>query len=112
MVYEKILLPRNDFVLIREEKSDPVAGLYMPESSSEGKRHVVAAVGPRITDGLSVGDVVKIGGAEGVHWHRVPNFPDYLVIKQENIILIIEDLPGRGRSESSAYEQASDDQIA
>lgn len=104
------LRPRNDFVLVREERVEEVRGVAMPEVSAEGKRYVVVAMGKDVKE-LSVGESVILNGQLNVHWSYVPRHPDLIIVRQECVILVIESSPdGDGcQANGSAYEQLSMD---
>jgi hypothetical protein len=95
------LRPRNDFVIIRMERVEQVRGVVMPEISAEGKRYVVEAVGPKVED-LSVGDAVRCKGQPGVDFAEIPNYPDRIIIREQNVLLVIEPVP-----DETAYERAT-----
>lgn len=58
-------IPRNDQVVIRmRPRGLSKGGVELPQSASEGWRHFVVAVGPKVED-LKVDDEVLVFGREG-----------------------------------------------
>lgn len=79
--------PRNDHVLVRVEKKDPGDGIALPDTSIEGKRFVVVAVGPDV-ENLEPGDDVMMCGNLNKDYWEVPGEKNLLIIKQENVLLV------------------------
>ena len=82
--------PRNDLVLSRVVDTGEQRGILMPQQSIQGKRYLVEAIGPKVED-LQVGDWVFMTGQQKVDWDMLPFSNDLLTIRQENIILVVED---------------------
>lgn len=82
-------IPRNDYVLVRIEKIDPGDGIAMPDTAIEGKRFVVAAVGPKVED-LALGDEVLMKGDMGVDCAQVPRELNLVIIQEKNVLLVRE----------------------
>lgn len=83
------LRPRNDFVIVREEKLDEVRGLFMPQVSREGTTYVVESAGSKVTD-LKPGDIVRINGERGTHWDYVPNYQNMIIVREECVVIVFE----------------------
>lgn len=96
------LRPRNDYVVIRCERVEEVRGVAMPEISSEGKKYVVESVGPEVDD-LNPGDVVRCIGELGITFAPIPNFPDRIIIREENVVLVLEPVAAE-----TAYEKVAE----
>lgn len=83
--------PRNDFVLIRiEEVGQTPSGIAIPQISVEGKKFLIEATGPDVED-LEVGDSVLMTGELGKDYSFLPGRNDLLVIRQGNVVLVIEE---------------------
>lgn len=87
----KPFYPRNDYCLIKiVELGATPSGIALPDYAIAGKKFVVEAMGEKVED-LDIGDSVLMKGQRGVEYYELPNRPDLLVIKQEFIVLVIED---------------------
>ncbi len=85
-----ILRPRNDGVVIRRVKvGQTEKGVYLPDASIEGVRHIVVAKGPKVED-LEVGDNVLLMGTKGQDYGFIPNTPDLIFTKEGNLALVYE----------------------
>ncbi len=82
---------REDFVLIRLVDTGRVGRVAVPQISSQGKRLIVVAIGPKV-ENLKVGDSVLSIGQVGVDAAQLPNDNDLFITKQSNIALIIKDV--------------------
>jgi NADPH:quinone reductase-like Zn-dependent oxidoreductase len=80
---------RKGFVLVRIIEVGKVRGIRMPQSSINGKEFYVEGLGEDVTD-LKVGDKVLMTGNINTHYHEVPNTGNLIVIKQENVLLVVE----------------------
>jgi len=82
---------RNDFVLIRVvDVGMSEGGVAIPQISIQGKEFHVEAVGPDVNE-LEVGDKVMMIGKQWNEYYPLPNCKDLLVIKQEFIVLVLEE---------------------
>jgi hypothetical protein len=82
-------IPRNELVIVRVEVVDTTkTGIAIPQSSLEGKKYIVEAVGPKVED-LLVGDQVLINGTKGEEWNYIPGCNDLIVTHQQFISLKI-----------------------
>lgn len=86
----KVYKPRNDFVLVRVIDLGQLRGIHVPNISVEGKKYVVEAMGDAVKN-LKVGDSVLMTGTVGVDWATLPGLSDLLIIKEANIVLVIEE---------------------
>lgn len=83
--------PRNDYVLIRiQELGQTPSGIALPDQAVAGKKFIVEAMGDKVED-LDIGDSVMMMGQAGVQYFELPNRKDMLVIRQEYVVLVIED---------------------
>jgi co-chaperonin GroES (HSP10) len=82
--------PRNDNVLIRLVRRDKVGGIAVPQVSSEGRSYVVEGLGPKV-EGLALGNQVMMTGQVKVDWDFLPGETDLLIIRQENVLCVIEE---------------------
>lgn len=84
------LKPRNDLVLVKVVKvGTSESCIPVPETSSEGERYYVAALGPDVKEGLNIGDRILFGGTPGGgEWTHVPGHRDLVMMRQENILLV------------------------
>ena len=87
-------LPRNDFVLVKKTVwGQTPSGIAVSQFSTEGVEYRVLAKGPKV-EKLEIGDkVLFLGGPDDGNgaYVRVPNEKDLLLMKEGNIILVLED---------------------
>lgn len=84
--------PRNDMVLIRQvDHGKTKSGIAIPQISIQGKGFFVEAVGPDV-ENLKVGDKVLMTGTLGGTYFEVPFDKDLMVMRQEFVILIVEEV--------------------
>lgn len=82
------LKPRNDWVIVRTvEVEKNKAGIVMPQTSIEGKRFIVEAVGEKV-ENLQPGDSVMLAGARDAQFFPVPKHQNLIAIKQENVVFV------------------------
>lgn len=80
---------RNDYVLVRiVDVGQTEKGVAVPEISIHGKEFVVEGFGPDVV-GLKKGDKVLMIGKEGVSYYPLPNKRDLIILKEENVVLIL-----------------------
>ena len=95
MIYK----PRNDYVLVKiVDLGETPSGIATPQTSIHGKEFHVLAVGPKV-DGLKVGDKVLMLGKVNVEYFQLPMAKDLIAIKQEHVVLVVDD-----GKKGSAYE--------
>ena len=83
--------PRNDYCVIQvNEIGETPSGIAMPDYSVQGKEFIVVAMGNSVED-LDIGDRVLMLGNQGVTYFPLPNSKNLIVIKQEHIVLVIEE---------------------
>jgi hypothetical protein len=82
--------PRNEFVLVRMTQKGESGGIAIPEVSAEGKEFHVVAVGPKVDETLQVGDQVLMVGRINDTYHEVPGCRNLILVKQENVVLVLE----------------------
>ena len=84
--YSTTWMPRGNKVLLRSVKVDFMRGLAVPEASASGKKFVVVALGPDVTN-LEVGEECMPIGQQKVDWDYLPGSNDLLVVNEGNIII-------------------------
>ena len=83
--------PRNDYVLVKLiDLGKTESGIAIPSQAQQGKERVVVAMGPKVKD-LSKGDKVNIIGESGVDYAFLPDCRDMIIVKEANVILVIEE---------------------
>ena len=81
---------RNDYCLIRMTQIGESNGIAIPEVSIEGKQFHVIAKGPKVEQ-LEVGDrVLMVGKLNDTYW-EVPGVRNLLLIKEQNVVLILRE---------------------
>lgn len=81
--------PRNDWVLIRIKNVDKnAAGIVLPQISAQSKEFVVVMCGPDV-NALEVGDKVVLSGLRDVTYFEVPAEPELILVKQENVVVVV-----------------------
>lgn len=93
-----IPFPRNDYVTVRViVLGVNPAGMKMPDNAIEGKEFIVENAGPDVKD-LKKGDKVLMVAQRNSQYFDVPNHPGLIILKQEHIVLKMneeaEDKPG------------------
>ncbi len=82
--------PRGDYVVVEILDTGKMkGGLIAPQSSVHGKQFLVRAVGPGVI-GLKVDDMVFPIGRKGQEYFDIPNTDNLILVKQDNIPLILE----------------------
>ncbi len=82
---------RGDNVLVCIHNKGEVNGIAMPDVSIQGKEFLVVAKGPDVGEDLNVGDMVLMLGAKNVTYFEVPFEPKLIIIKQEFVVLVLEE---------------------
>ena len=86
---ERSYRPRNDWVLIRIRNVDKnAAGIVLPQISAQSKEFAVIAYGPDVQD-LETGDKVVLSGMRDVTYFEVPAEPELILVKQENVVVVV-----------------------
>lgn len=88
---EQNLVPRHDNVVIRKvARGESVGGVALPETSQEGIRFIVVAVGPEVKD-LNVGDEIVPGGPTlQAEFYPVTGCKDLAVLNEKWCILVVK----------------------
>ena len=87
---ESELRPRKDFAILRKiPRGQSVGGVHVPETSKEGNRTIVVAIGPDVLD-LQVGDEVICGGPTlTAEFYPIPEHPDLVGICEKYCMIVV-----------------------
>lgn len=85
------LEPLLDCIIVRMSRilSKDKKDLVLPDTSIEGKRFTVVAVGVGCKSGIAVGDRVILSGTEGVSFDWIPGFKNLLAAKESALRIAI-----------------------